>query len=136
MRIQGWEKALEQYIQEQKNSHFVWGANDCVLFSARAANAIVEHSLDDQINSYGNYNEESAIDLIRRHGGISGIIDKHFKRYAKPLMAKRGDIVLVKIDGHKACGIIDNTGRNAICKTMDGIRSISINKALLAWEVQ
>lgn len=133
MRKQGWEVILQQYIDTQRDMPFAWGVNDCVLFSANAANAILEEDLQPQIDSYGDYDEDMGKALILECNGIAGIFDRHFKR--KPIKtANRGDIVLVKYEGNKVAGICN--GRNVICKTHTGIKFIPIDLALAAWSVE
>jgi len=134
MRKNGWEKRLADFLDSQKDSPFIWGKNDCVLFASKAANEIVERDLEPEILGYGEYNKAKAIAILREHGGeISGIFDKHFKRKLKT-MAQRGDIAVVKYNGDKAAGVV--IGRMVICKTVDGLINVPMNDAITVWGVE
>lgn len=135
MRKQNWPVILEEYIQSHESSEFVWGANDCVLFSANCANALLEESLDEEIASYGQYDEAGAAQIIEQKGSMSAIMDAHFERYPSVAQAKRGDIVLVRIESGKAFGVVDGTGRRVACKTVDGLIFVPLLKGLRAWAV-
>ena len=135
MKKQGWETELEKYIEQQRSEPFVWGKNDCVLFAAKAAKVQGVETGPD-MESYGEYDKARALEILREHGGdIAALFDKRFNRRFPKASAKRGDIALIEIDGHKAAGIVDLTGRQVAVKTVDSLRHIPIAKALIVWGV-
>jgi hypothetical protein len=135
MRVQGWEKRLADYFELQKDRPFVWGENDCILFSANAVSLLLDRDIIGEISEYGTYDRELALEILSRHGGqISGILDKHFKRKPNVLKAKRGDIALVELDGTEYTGIV--YGHSVICKTTTGLKHISVNNISVLWEVE
>jgi len=84
VRVQGWEKRLADFIDAQKDTPFEWGKNDCVIFTVMSANEIVDRDLKSELETYGAYDKEKAIDILRGHGGsISTVFDLHFKRKLK-----------------------------------------------------
>jgi hypothetical protein len=75
------KKRLADYFELQKDRPFVWGENDCILFSANAVSLLLDRDIIGEISEYGTYDRELALEILSRHGGqISGILDKHFKR--------------------------------------------------------
>ena len=136
MKKQGWEKSLDDYIQGQRHTKFEWGKNDCVLFAARAALAQGVDTVQE-IENYGEYDKAKAIEILRNHGGdLSALFDKRFKRRYPKSRAMRGDIALVIVDGVKAAGVIDGTGRHVAIKTYDGVRHVPLADALIVWGVE
>ena len=135
MRVQGWEKRLADYFELQKDRPFVWGENDCILFSANAVSLILDRDIIGEIAEYGTYDKQLALEILQRHGGeISGILDKHFKRKTNHLRAKRGDIATVQDGDTEATGIV--YGHHVICKTLTGLKHVSINNIVTLWEVE
>lgn len=135
MRIQGWEKRLADYFYLQKDRPFEWGKNDCILFSAHAVALILDRDIDGEILGYGEYDKDRALELLRKYGGsISGILDNHFKRKDNKYLASRGDIATVSDNGTEATGVV--YGRSVICKTIDGLKYIPIEKITTVWSVE
>ena len=133
MRKQGWEKRLADFLHAQRDLPFIWGKNDCVLFTSKAANEITERDLEPEMLGYGEYNKKKAVEILKEHGGeISGIFDKHFKRKLKT-MANRGDIALVKHNNEKAAGVV--IGKYVVCKTLGGLINVPVNDAIIVWGV-
>jgi hypothetical protein len=136
MRCEGWEKKLSDYLEAQAKTPFVWGENDCVLFAAKAAQEILTgRDIAGEISSYGEYNEQTAADIITQHGGsLAGIFDKHFSRKHKHTV-QRGDIAIIDFNGQEAAGVV--SGRYVFCKSLSGrLVPINIINILTAWEVE
>ena len=133
-RRDNWPILLAQFLRERKDCPFVWGANDCTLFTAAAIEAIT--GLDPAADWRGQYeSREGAYKVLEQFGGLEaavthviGILPETNIR-----LASRGDIVMIEEDGALAIGIVDESGRRIAVMTMTGIARVSLKRALCAW---
>lgn len=143
MRIEGWEKEIENYIQETMKKEFSWGECDCLIFISDAVKIMT--GIDPMSKKYdtdpetirGAYNTEAqAYYLIKNiRGSIPNIMNVHFETVQIPF-AQRGDIVLGKMDDGEHCfGLVWNGG--AYFKTKQpGILIKPVDKiARISWRV-
>lgn len=138
MRIEGWEKLLDCYIQETALKPFKWGVCDCLIFSSdwcRTATGIDPMSKKkngDPDTIRGLYDsEETAKQLIKKYrSSVRDIMDVHFKRI-NVNFAKRGDIILYK----NAFGIVLGRGK-AVLKTETGMTAVNVSDCQLAWGIE
>jgi hypothetical protein len=138
MRKQDWEKRLAMYLHSEKETPFVWGQNDCITFSAKAAIEILEddQSRKDQLSAYKLDSEETANAIISQYGSMEAIFDRHFKRRVNKSLMKRGDICMVLFNGIKAAGVLDTTGRKVSCKTVAGLIFVPVGKITTIWDIE
>lgn len=138
MRKQDWEKRLAMYLHSEKETPFVWGQNDCITFSAKAAIAMLEDGQKrlDELNAYNLDSEETAQTIIAEHGSMEAIFDRHFKRRVNKALMKRGDICMVEFNGVKAAGVLDTTGRKVACKTVAGLIFVPVSKITNIWDIE
>lgn len=131
MRPEGWELRLSNYIKSVKDKPFKWGENDCILFSAKAHEAIY---LEDCYSKYLPYSsEEEAQEILKKNGGFEKIIGSNLgKPHKNILKAKRGDLVLLKIPSI-TCGVVDDSGQHILCPSEKGIVRYPLNKAYRVW---
>ena len=105
MRIEGWEKALDAYINKTRTRLFRWGKLDCILFGCKWAG--IATGIDPAKDSYGKYStERGAYAHLRAvYGDVYQGLDRHFKR-VEPAFRQRGDLALCKIDDSETLGIV------------------------------
>jgi hypothetical protein len=138
MRVEGWEKLLDDYIQKMALRPFKWGKCDCLIFSsdwckiATNIDPMSKKKAKDPDTIRGLYNsEESAKELIKQYRkSVRDIMDVHFKRLGVNF-AKRGDIVLYK----NAFGVVLGRGK-VVLKTENGMISVNVSDCQLAWGVE
>lgn len=141
MRIEGWEKRLDEYIQEVSMKSFKWGECDCLIFVSDCCNVICgvdpmsKKKKSDPKTIRGKYKtEEKAKELIREYRRtMPNIMDIHFNRI-NPNFAQRGDVVMCKIQ-NMTFGIV--WGGKAYFKTdNEGFVTMTLNKCKYAWRVE
>lgn len=133
VKLEDWDKRLSHYLQQQKKAPFKWGENDCILFAAKAYEAMTG------INHYQKYlgyeNEEQARDILEAHNGLDGAISKFLgPGHRNPMLAKRGDIVLLKLK-QLTCGVVDDSGQKVAAPGIDGIIRYPLKLAWRIWSV-
>lgn len=131
VRLDGWELRLSNYLKESKDKPFVWGENDCVLFSVKAVEIITGE------NTYGQYlgyvDEEGAQEIIGEAGGLEQLISRHFSNsHRNILLAKRGDLAMLKLPS-KTIGIVDDSGRFVCGVSEVGYVKVPLEKAWRIW---
>ena len=142
MRIEGWEKRLDEYIQSMALREFVWGECDCLIFACDAAVTAcgkdpmsykLEGDPDTIRNSYKT--ELGAARLIKKYrDGMAGIMDVHFQR--KPVaFAQRGDIVLADVKGRETFGVVWS-GKAFFKMENKGLMHKPVADCKLAWSVE
>lgn len=129
-----WHLQLEEFLLDRKSVPFAWGSNDCALF---AADAILSMTGTDLASEFrGKYSTQlGAMKLITQvvPGGstledaaahctsVHGLTE-----YTHPLMAKRGDLVVVDNAGANIAGVIHLNGTQAVSVSEDGILLLPI----------
>lgn len=131
VRHEDWPKRLSQYLADKMKAPFEWGVNDCIMFGAKGIEALTG------VNHYQEYvgytDEQGAKELLKQNGGIEGIVSKHLgPGHRNILKAKRGDMVLLKIDGF-TCGLIDDSGQFIAAVTEEGLTRIPLKRAWRIW---
>jgi hypothetical protein len=136
------EQHFHNFILENAHKPFEWGINDCCLFPANAIQAISGVDLADDFR--GKYSDEtSAFALIKSLTGGSTVADaaaycahKHeLAGYQHPLMAKRGDLVVIKNGDALICGLVHLNGRHVITVSTNGLVRLPISNVVRAWRI-
>ena len=139
MRKQEWPIILDEKIEEFKDAPFVWGVSDCLQFPGRVAEAMLNYNPYEkaQANLYQYDSEESALKMLSDHfsGKMGNVFGRIFKEI-NPKFSGRGDIAIVEVKGVEICGVIDSSGRNVACKSIDGILFVPVSKIKEAWRVE
>jgi len=142
-RLDDWPERLNDFLGAAHGRLFLWGKWDCCLFSADAVLAMT--GIDVGVVFRGKYTTAvGAARAVKRYGG--GTLEDAMDKMAAqnrwlsclPLMAKRGDVVLVgpkyapgRFGG--AMGIV--RGADIACVTEDGLVSIPLDSAVRAWSI-
>jgi hypothetical protein len=141
-------RELDSFLRQSKSVPFAWGSNDCCLFAANAIEAMTGVDIADDFR--GKYaDESSAFALIASVTGGTTVADaaawcvkKHglsewLDAAARPLplMAKRGDLVVVENAGRLIAGVVDLSGKFVACMGESGTLSISVRRVTRAWHV-
>lgn len=129
MRLDGWESKMSQALE--KTGAFEWGTNDCCMFVFRVAEAITGI---DYAKPYRGYKtSKGAARRLLKYGGVEGVANNSFGESKKPLLAKRGDAVLVKSGDDLTLGIC--VGDKIAVVTETGLVLISMREAINAWSI-
>lgn len=135
MRLENWPRLLAAFLADEKP--FEWGARDCSLFAADAVLCIA--GSDPAKSLRGKYKtEKGAARILKRRGGLEKVAAKlaadNRMEEIPPLMAQRGDVVLIDSPMGEALGVIDMSGRIA-AQGPDGVMRQGIAAARRAWRV-
>ncbi len=141
MRFEDWPERLQAYLDSHRESHFQYGELDCCLFVCDCVLAMTGHDMAAWFR--GRYNtRKSALSLIRERTGHCGVTA--VARYAAkeagypsipPLMARRGDMVLVGTGRKAILGLISLAGADVMCISTDTIQRIDLKHVTAAWRV-
>jgi len=135
-------RELHDFLLDRAGQPFAWGRNDCSLFAADAILAFTGVDLASDFR--GKYTDEaSAMALVQKVTGTATIeaaaiycAQKHgLIEYLHPLMAKRGDLVLVEESGRLISAIVHLSGRHAVTVGQDGLKRLLITAVRRAWAV-
>jgi hypothetical protein len=130
------------FLKQAKSTPFKWGSNDCCLFAANAVLAITGTDLADDFR--GKYTDEaSAFALIKTVTGGTTVADaaaycakKHnLTEYAHPLMAKRGDLVVISNAGNLIAGVVHLNGREVVSVNDQGMVRLPITSITRSWSI-
>ena len=134
MKLEGWEKKLDEYLLNAAVKDFEYGVCDCVCFASDWV--ILAVNIDPMLEGRGKYTTlKNGAALIKKHrGSYEGIMDYYFDRIPVKT-AQRGDIVLVRgLDEAPAYGVVNN-GRGFFKTTGKGLVTMPVSKSHYAWRV-
>tara|TARA_R100000329_G_scaffold142104_1_gene125313 strand:+ start:531 stop:953 length:423 start_codon:yes stop_codon:yes gene_type:complete len=140
MRFHDWELRLARTFSEWQSKDFIWGSSDCCWFASACIQAMTgRNPVKDFIKINKKYQSEAqAQELMSKYEqDIIGCIVSRLGEPKKPLLAQRGDVVLIKIfDNSKITGIVDLSGRyiKAIKKT-GGLANLPLKLGEKAWTI-
>jgi hypothetical protein len=142
-RLEHWDtRHYDAHLREHAKDTFAWGQNDCCL---SAANAIESFTGTDIAQDFrGKYDDErGAYELIAAITGGQTVADAvawcarkyGLLEHTHPLLAKRGDLVLVENGGTQIAGTVHLNGRHVICMSAKGLVRLPISKVVRSWGV-
>jgi hypothetical protein len=142
-RKKGWAAgAFHDFLQARARMPFAWGSNDCALFAADAIEAIT--GTDIAADFRGKYTDEaSAFALIQSLTGGKTVADAAAYCATKaglvelehPLMAQRGDLVVIPDSGRLISGVVGLNGRHVISPGEKILKTLPISDVERAWRV-
>jgi len=142
-RAQHWAtRAYHQFLLARRHTPFAWGSNDCALFAADGIQAIT--GTDIAADFRGKYSDEAgAMAAIKSIANGSTIADaaawcagKHgLTECIHPLMAQRGDLVIVQAAQGLMSGLVDLNGRHVLIPGQRGVVRLSISLITRSWHV-
>lgn len=120
---------------------FAWGTNDCALFAADAIEAIT--GTDIAAAFRGKYSDQAgALATVKEVCGGVSVVDAaawcaaqyELEELASPLMAQRGDLVVVRNGENEIAAVVGLTGQVA-AMTESGWVQLPMTDVLGAWRV-
>jgi hypothetical protein len=134
MRVDNWPTILFNEIERAQIMPFIWGSHDCALFACRVVEAMT--GVDHGASFRGRYDSErGAAVLIKDAGGLRQIATDAMGAEIPPLMARRGDVVLILQDGEReTLGVC--IGAECAVPGIDGLMTLPITAAIAAWRVE
>jgi hypothetical protein len=142
-RKQNWDtKHFHDFLLERVSVPFQWQDNDCCTFVADAIKSFTD--VDIAADFRGTYSDRiGAFKAIRTITGGTGVVDAAAYCAAKfelpeldyPLMAQRGDLVVVENGSELIAGIVHLNGRHVVVVSEAGLLRVSIRNIRRAWRV-
>lgn len=147
-RLPHWDtRAFHDFLLARADQPFAWGAQDCALFAADGVQAITE--VDIATDFRGAYSDEAgAFEAIRRICGLAANVEPtvaHAAEYCAaqhglvelrfPLMAQRGDLVVLEESGRLIAGLVHLSGRHIVAAGERGLKRLPITSLGRAWRV-
>lgn len=135
-------RGFHQFLLGRSKEPFIWGTNDCCTFTADAIQSIT--GVDIASDFRGKYTDKvSAFRAIKQITGGSTVSDAAAYCAAKhglvelqyPLMAQRGDLVIVEEAGELIAGVVHLNGRHVVLVGEEGLKRQSIRNVKRAWRV-
>ena len=124
-------KKLTDFIAAKKDIPFEWGKNDCCLFACDAVKAMT--GIDYSTPFRDKYLDEAgATQLVTAAGGIRAIATAALGAEIKPLMAQRGDVVLIESPRPTLAICM---GSEVVAPGPEGLEYRSIKPAVAAWRI-
>lgn len=133
MRCEDWPERLAAFVASRRHTPFAFGSHDCALF---AADWILECTGTDPIAEIrGQWTDErSAMRILQDNGGIEALANRYLGEPVAPLLARRGDIVLVELTGRPGLGVCLGETLGAPSDDV-GVTVVSIAHAIKGWSV-
>ena len=138
VKVPFWERKLLQYVGSLESEPFAWGQLDCAIF---AHQCLVVQFGDSKIPDFrGKYKTaKGAMSALKKQFGCSSLEEavSIYLEEINPKLARRGDIVSVKINNASIEGIGCSLGvclgaRYAVL-TIQGVAYIESDKIDRAW---
>jgi hypothetical protein len=133
-------RAFHQFLVDRARTPFKWGANDCALFTADGI--LAQTAVDIAADFRGKYTDEAgAFATIQEVCGGSTVADaaaycanQHgLTELQFPLMAQRGDLVVIENEGNVIAGLVHLNGREVVAMGPDGYVKLPITEVKRAW---
>lgn len=144
-RAQHWAtRSLHQFLIDRATARFAWGTHDCALFAADGVQAMT--GVDIASDFRGRYTDEAGAKaaIARITGVANGTVEdaaawcaaKHgLVELIHPLMAQRGDLVVLEDAGRVIAGLVHLSGRHVAAAGEQGLKKIPIAGVKRAWRV-
>lgn len=142
-RNEHWDtRGLHPFLNARAKDPFVWGKHDCCLFPADAILAFTGVDLASDFR--GRYTDQaSAFKLIRAITGGTTVGDAAAHCAAKyglsewktPLLAQRGDLVVLQDGAQLIAGVLHLNGRHAVTVGPAGLKRFPASAITRAWHV-
>lgn len=139
-------RAYPAFLAARAKVPFAWGTYDCLMSAADGMLAIcgaAEGSADDPALGFrGAYSDAAgAVATMQAFTGSADMLTAvtfvanrlGLVKRANPLMAQRGDVVLVEDAGRLICALVGLSGGVAHAPGDVGLDDVSITQALHAW---
>lgn len=132
-RHDNWPRILEDFIESRRKTTFTWGVNDCCIFAANAVRLLTGQDFAADLR--GTYKTKlGAARVLKKHGGIEGIMARTALSEQAVEFAQRGDVVQLG-EGHKATLGVCVGSAAAFVNSIGGLVLCPLNACSRAWRV-
>ncbi len=132
MRRRDWVSRLLAVVDDAQGRPFEWGQHDCCLFAARCIDAMTGSDWEgDLATCYQD--EASALAYIKAERTIRESVSRRFGDPVAPLLARRGDLVL--IDSPLGEAVTVCVGPSLVGAAPSGLTVLPLSAGLCAWRI-
>ena len=147
-RTPHWDtREFDKFMKDRKDIPFVWGVSDCALMCADGILAMTGVDIASEFRD--KYHDlETSLVIAKQVTGLDNptVADcaahcaaKHGLKEVPPLMASRGDLVVLSDAGRVIAGLVHLSGRHVVAQGEAGLKKIPITitpaLVLRAWRV-
>lgn len=129
MRREDWPERLAEYVESARAQPFAWGTHDCATFAAGAVEAVTGTRPQIPVVT----SAQAFSHLVRDHGDLEHMTSDQMGPSAAPASARRGDLVLVALDGRQCLAVC--LGASAAAPGESGLVMVPMHAAIAAWAV-
>jgi hypothetical protein len=135
-------RAYHRFLVDNSKTPFAWGTRDCALFAADAVESITGVDIASEFR--GKYTTQlGAMRTIRQITGGTTVADaaahcanKHgLTEHTHPLVAKRGDLVVIDNGGDLIAGVVHLNGRYVVSVNENGLITLPITNIVRSWSL-
>ena len=136
-RLEDWPGRLAGFFASRALTPFAWGRNDCCSFAAAAVEAMTGVDPSRAWRAYRG--PRGAAARLAATGGVAGVIEAAASRHGWPEIAvayaRRGDCVLIGIEGRYSLAIVAMDGREAWGPGGASVIAQPVLRASRAWSI-
>lgn len=133
-RVADWPERLNALLAERYARPFAFGSNDCCLFAADTVLALTGFDLGAALRGQYSTAEEAAR-VLQEEGGVQALATTMLGQPRElPLLAQRGDVVCVEMEGRLSLGVVVGNGQWC-APGASGLVFRPMSEVLQAWEV-
>jgi hypothetical protein len=137
MRPAGWERLLEEILEDARTKPYELGSHDCFRVACRVVEALTGEDRWQEFS--GRYkNKREALRLIAEYGSsFISAFDWFFRASSVSVNeARRGDIVAIRTeDGEHHLGAVTLDGTKAALLGTKGLVYLPVSSCLCAWRI-
>jgi hypothetical protein len=141
-------REFHQFLKDRAETPFAWGTNDCCLFPADAIQSFTgvdlatefRHKYTNEASAFaaiaeiaGGATVEDAAVWCAEKAGLSEWVDA--SGTPLPLMARRGDLVVIEDSGRIIAGVVHLNGRHVVSVGEAGLKRLPLTAVTRAWKV-
>jgi len=131
MRAQNWPEALAAHIEQRRTMPHQWGSNDCCTFAADAVRAMT--GTDPMADLRGIKTAAAVARLLRKTPLQKLVTQRLGEPLASPLLAQRGDVVLVPQGDEHLLAVC--LGEVWAAPGLQGLEVGDMQRAVTAWAI-
>lgn len=137
MRLPGWERRLNDILNDARTQPYELGRHDCFRVACSVLEALTGEDRWSEFS--GRYkNKREAVKLIAEYGSNFVSAFEWFFRSSSVSVkeARRGDIVAIRTeDGEHHLGVVTLDGANAALFGESGLVYLPVMSCLCAWRI-
>ena len=137
-----WTASLHEFLLAIEHDPFAYGTSDCCLVAANAVKAITGVDIAGEFRGRYSTALGSARAIRRITGGLTAedaiayvAAEYDLPEWPSPLLAQRGDLVVIRNGSEHIGGVVHLNGRHAVSIGERGLVRLPTTAVTRAWKV-